>query len=290
MSDLFKNVSNALADTVDATAPGIVRVEGRKRMGATGIVWGDGLIVTADHVVRRDDGVKLGLPGGDIATATLVGRDKHTDLAVLRTDAQLAPLKLASPDDALRVGHLVLALGRPGEQVQATLGVVSAIGSGRMQGAVQTDVVMYPGFSGGPLVDAAGLVQGMNTSGFARGVSVAISTATIINVVDILLEHGKMRQGFLGIGAQPVRLPEATAQDLKQETGLIIVSVENDSPAAQGGIVVGDIITALDGDSTPHLDALLMSLTGERVGKAVPVTLVRGGQVTEVTITIGERQ
>lgn len=287
MSELFKNLSDALADTVEATAPGIVRVEGRKRLGATGMIWREGVIVTADHVVRRDEGVTVGLHNGSTAQATLVGRDRRNDVAVLRVESDLSPLTVAP--ESPRVGHLALALGRPGDSVQATLGVVSAIGSGRMQGAIQTDVVMYPGFSGGPLVDASGAVLGMNTSGFSRGVSVAISSARINEVVDTLLQHGRVRQGFLGVGAQPVRLPEDIIGQIEQETGLILVSVEKDSPAAQGGVVVGDIIVSLDGESTPHLDALLMLLSGDRVGKSVPVQLVRGGKLTDVTVTIGEK-
>lgn len=289
MSELFKQLSDALADTVSAAESGIIRVEGRRRLGATGMAWRDGIIVTAHHVLRRDEGIKVGLPGGDVVPATVVGRDRNTDLAVLRVDAELSPLALAGDDHPLRVGHLVLALGRPGQQVQATLGVVSAVGGGRMQGAIQTDVVMYPGFSGGPLVDAAGVVQGMNTSGLMRGASIAISTATVNHVVDTLIEHGHVRQGFLGVGAQPVRLPEALAEEIGQETGLLLASVEPDSPAEAAGLYMGDTITSLDGEATPHLDALLMLLTSDRVGKTMPVRVVRGGQVQELSVTIGEK-
>ena len=289
MSDLFNNISDALADTVEAAAAGIIRVEGRKRLAATGMAWREGLIVTANHVVRRSDEVKVALPDGDAVPATVVGRDKHTDLAVLRVTADLQPMSQAGESNPLRVGHLALALGRPGEQVQATLGIVSAIGSGRMDGVIQTDVVMYPGFSGGPLVDASGVVQGMNTSGFRRGASIAIATKTISQVVDTLVEHGRVRQGFLGVGLQPVRLPDELAQELDQETGLIIVSLESGAPAENGGLLLGDIIVGLGGESTPHLDALLMTLSADRVGQEVPIKVVRGGQVQDVPVTIGEK-
>jgi S1-C subfamily serine protease len=287
MADLFKQLSDAMADTVDSVAWGIVRVEGRKRMGATGMAWRDGVIVTASHVLRRDEGVQVGLPDGKIVSATVVGRDRHTDLAVLHVDASLNPLP--QPTQPLRVGNLALALGRPRDQVQATIGVISALGTRRMDGLIQTDVVMYPGFSGGPLVDANGTVQGMNTSGFARGISVAISTATINQIVDTLLEHGHVAQGFLGIGAQPVRLPANHAEAVKQETGLMIVSIEPDSPAEKGGLLLGDIIVSLDGEGTPYLDALLLQLSGSRVGKEVPVKVIRGGALQDVQVTIGEK-
>lgn len=288
MNELFQQLSDALADTVAAAAPGIVRVSGRKRLAATGMIWREGVIVTASHVLRRDEGIVITMHDGRESHATLAGRDPSSDIAVLRVEGG-QPLPLAAVAQAPRVGHLALALGRPGEAVQATLGIVSAVGTGRMQGAIQTDVVMYPGFSGGPLITADGLVQGMNTSGFARGISVAVSTARVDATVETLLAHGRMRQGFLGIGAQPVRLPDDVIEASGQETGLILVSVEKDSPAASGGLVVGDIIVSLDGVPTPDLDALISLLTGERVGREVPLAIVRGGQQQTRSINIGEK-
>src|SRR4051794_18910444 len=173
MAEVLQCLSNALADTVEKAGAGVVRIEARRRLPATGIVWSnDGVIVTANHVVERDDNITVGLPNGETASATLVGRDPSTDLAVLRVQgANLTAIGQANPD-SLRVGHLVLALGRPGNKVLSTLGIVSAIGEGwRTRGGgeldsyLQTDVVMYPGFSGGPLVDASGQVIGLNTSG-----------------------------------------------------------------------------------------------------------------------------
>lgn len=287
MSELFENLSNALADTVAAVNSGVVRVEGRKRLAATGIAWDESHVITAHHVLKRDDGIQVALPDGSKASAVVVGRDKQTDVAVLRVEGGgLTPLAQAEAG-SLRVGHLALAIGRPGDHLQTTLGIISALGTGRMDGLIQTDVVMYPGFSGGPLIDAAGKVQGMNTSGLNRGVSLAISTHWIQQIASTLIEHGHMRQGYLGVGAQPVRLPQAMAAEAGQETGLLLSSVEAGSPGEQGGLLQGDVILALDGEPTPHLDALLMLLTGTRVGQAVPVRIIRGGQITEVTVTIG---
>lgn len=291
MSDTLKALSDALADTVEATSAGIVRVDGRRRFGATGIVWdNNGVVVTANHVVRRDEGITVNLPDGSTAAATIVGRAPNADVAVLKVDASLTALPKPKTDDVLRVGNLVLAVGRPGSSPHATLGVVSSIGSRRMEGVIQTDVVMYPGFSGGPLVDASGQVRGMNTSGFNRGASVAIANSHLQTIVENLLEHGKMRQGYLGVGAQPVRLPEALAKEFDQETGLMLASVESNSPAEAGGLLLGDIIVSLDGEPTPTLDALLSLLGGTQVGKEVPVRVVRGGQTSEINVTIGERE
>jgi S1-C subfamily serine protease len=288
MADVLKSLSDDLANVVEAASAGIVRVEGRKRLAATGFVWSaDGLIITADHVLRSE-GLRVGLPNGDVVEATVVGRDPSTDLAVVRTSASVQAIPRAATNP--RVGHLVLAIGRPGDQVQATLGVVSAIGSGRMDGAIQTDVVMYPGFSGGPLINAAGEALGMNTSGFMRGASAAISNAMIAQVAESLVRHGRVRQGYLGVGAQPVRLPQAIAEQVGQETGLMLASIESGSPAEAAALYQGDIIISLDGHATPSLDDLIGLLTGDRVGSQVTLRIVRGGQVQDVGVTVGEKQ
>lgn len=295
MSDVLLNLSNALAETVATAGRGIVCVEARRRLPATGIVWSaDGVIVTAHHVVERDDNIHIGLPNGERVAAALVGRDPSSDVAVLRTDSTgLTALKSAA-QDALRVGHLVLALGRPGKDVLATHGIVSALGDPWRSGAtevdryLQTDVVMYPGFSGGALVSVTGELLGMNTSAM-RDTSLAIPTTTLARVVDTLLKHGKVRQGYLGIGAQPVKLPSALRDQLGQETGLLIASVEADSPADRAGLLLGDTLVGLDGKTVRHMDDLAGLLSGDRVGKAFTAKIVRGGQIQELDITVGER-
>jgi S1-C subfamily serine protease len=249
----------------------------------------------------------------------------------LKVEASTTPPVWADGSDGneLKVGHLVLALGRPGTQVQATLGVVSKIsepeedrkrkrvrveghGPGRHGGrgpggrrwmwyaeaemfgsigpVIQTDVVMYPGFSGGPLVDATGAVRGLNTSALAQGSSVTIPAAHVRSVVDALLAHGKVKRGYLGIGAQPVRLPSALAEELDQEIGLMIVSVETGSPAEKSGLLLGDIVVSLGEYAVQAIDELLMLLSGELVGAETTVRVVRGGQLIDVTVTVGERE
>jgi S1-C subfamily serine protease len=238
----------------------------------------------------------VGTAGGETVAATLVGRDPTTDLAVLHVEgADLAPPTWAEPD-GLSVGHLVLGLGRPGRTVQATLGIVSALGEGwrtpaggRVEPYLQTDLVMYPGFSGGPLVDVAGGVLGLNTSALLRGISLSVPTPTVRQVVETLLAHGRVRRGYLGVGAQPVRLPADLAEGVGQETGLLLVSVEPGAPADGAGLTLGDTIVALDGQPVRHMDELLALLGGDRVGASVPVGIVRGGQTQEMTVTIGER-
>ena len=296
MASALTQLSDALAAAVEEAGKSVVRVEGRRRMAASGILWrDDGIIVTANHVVKRDEGIGVGLPDGQKSQASVVGRDASTDLAVLRLDG--ATGVAAKLGENPQVGHLALALGRPGHTVQATLGIVSALGTeawrtpmgGQVDRYLQTDVVMYPGFSGGPLVDSTGRVLGLNSSALVRGVSVALPVATVSSVVDTLVAHGRVRRGYLGISTQPVRLPAATAEALAQETGLLIVGVEPDSPADQGGLVLGDAIVGVDGSRVRHHDDLLALLSGDRVGRKVPVRILRGGQDQTINLTIGER-
>jgi len=297
MSNTLTALSDALAAAVEAAGPSVVRVEARRRLPASGIVWSaDGLIVTAHHVVERDENIRVGLPDGQTVPASLIGRDPSTDLALLRARASgLAPAAWAAAE-TLRVGHLMLALGRPGQTVMATLGIVSALkkdwrtpAGGQFDHYLQTDALMYPGFSGGPSVDATGRIIGLNSSALLRGVSLAVPAGTVRRVADALLAHGRIKRGYLGVAAQPVRLAGGLAAQLGQETGLLLGSVEPGSPAERGGLFMGDTIVALAGHPVRHLDDLLALLSSDRVGQAVPVRIVRGGQVLEVTVVIGEQ-
>ena len=301
MSSVLQEMSNAFAQTVEKVGNAIVRVEARRRLPASGIVWSeDGLIVSANHVVRKDEKIGIGLADGQVVSAELVGRDPSTDLAVLRTDAKglAVPAWAKSEAETMGVGHLVLALGRPGKTVQATLGIISALSQdnwrtpagGLLDRYLQTDVVMYPGFSGGPLVDVAGQVLGLNTSHLLRGVSLTVPAASISKIVETLLAHGHVRRGYLGISTQPVRLPESLRQQVGQESGLLLVAVEEGSPAAKGGLVLGDTIVTFDGVSVRAYDDLISMLSGDKVGQDVPVQIIRGGQVQEMKVAIGERQ
>ena len=309
-------LSNAMADQVEAAAASAVRVEARRRLPATGIVWAENLIVTAHHVVEYEDDIMIGLADGGRVGAALIGRDPHNDLALLRTEAALTAANWAE-DDGLRVGHLAMALGRPRQKIQASLGIISGLadsndvrqkakrqkrrrgrgkrgwrgGWGRTlaDGYIQTDVIMYPGFSGGPLLGGDGKVHGLNTSGFSRGVSIAVPAATIRKSAAVLLADGKIEQGYLGVGVQPARLPDSAAESFDQETGLLVVSVEAESPAAKAGLMVGDILAALDDEAVEQVDELLILLASIKVNSEVAITLVRGGAVHTVSAVVGTR-
>jgi len=294
---LFAQLSDELAAAVETAGRSLVRVNGRPRQAASGLVWrADGVIVTADHVVERDDDLTVGLPDGTEVAATIVGRDPGTDLAVLRVQA--SGLQTIQPADGARVGSLVLAVARPGQSTQATLGVVSAIGGqtrtwrgGVLEGFIRTDAVLYPGFSGGALVDSSGAAIGLSTSHFGQGAGFAIPMATVKRVAEQLLTGGRVKRGYLGVTSQPVALPAAIRErlSLEQETGLLLLGVEPGGPAETAGVLIGDVLVGLGGSPLRDTDDLQRALGGDRVGQATQLRCVRGGELRELTVTIGER-
>lgn len=295
---LLQQFSDALASTVERAGASVVRVEARERLPATGIIWSaDGLIVTANHVVERDDEIYVGLGGGKRVKAALVGRDPSTDTALLRAEASGLTVAPRTPAGALKVGQLVLAIGRPGEEPTLSLGVVSAIGGGwqlrrggQAEALIQSDVTFYPGFSGGPLVDASGRVAGLNSSHLARGASISLPTAVVERTVEALLKHGRIKRGYLGIGTQVVPLPAALASLVGgRERGLMIVTVAPDSPADRGGLLLGDILVGIAGQPVTNPEELQAQLGSDRVGQQVAIQVLRGGVPKEVQVTVGER-
>jgi S1-C subfamily serine protease len=295
---VLRELSSALANAVEKAAASTVTVSARRRLAATGIAWGaDGVILTANHVVERDEDVRVGLPDGGEVPAKLVGRDPGSDLAVLKlTSGELAAAERA-PADSAKVGHMVLAIGRPSsEGPMASGGVISAIGGpwrtftgGQVESYIRADVTFYPGFSGGPLVDTDGRIIGINSSRLRRGTGVTIPTASAARIADALLSQGRIKRGYLGIGNQPVRLPSALAARASQDTGLLIVSAESGTPADRAGLLVGDIVVKMSGAAVRDTDDLQAQLGSESVGKATTITLLRGGELTEAPITVGER-
>jgi len=284
-------ISEALAATVEAAGRSVVRVEARRRGYASGVAWSvDGLIVTAHHAVQREERLRVGLPDGRTVAAEFVGRDAGTDLAVLRVDATLEPPAWAEAD-GIAVGHLALSVGRHGERAQASLGIVAKTGGpwrtptgGKVDAWVETDIGVYPGFSGSALVDAWGRVAGVNTSWFHGRASLALPVATLRRVVGALAQHGRVRRGWLGVATQPVRLPEAAGQP----TGLLVIDAEDDSPAARAGVLVGDVILAI-GEATTHDAGDLLASLADAAGETRTLRLWRGGAATTLDVEVGER-
>jgi S1-C subfamily serine protease len=294
MPELVEQVSESLAGVVERTAPSVLRVEGRRRRASSGVAWSAEVVVTAHHALEWDEDISVGLPEGKTDKAVLVGRDPGTDLAALRlAGARLVPATWTDVD-GLKVGHLVLAVSRPGRTAQARLGMVAALADGwrtpsggKVDRYLQTDLALHAGFSGSALVDAAGRVRGMNSAGLLRGTATAMPTATVRRVVESLLAHGRVRRGYLGIGAQPVRLPAGIETGADQAAALLVSSVQPDSPASRAGLMLGDVILALDGHPLTHPADLLPLLDEDRIGAASRARVLRGGEVREIEVVIG---
>ncbi|MFN8637943.1 MAG: trypsin-like peptidase domain-containing protein [Dehalococcoidia bacterium] len=291
-----ETLSNALAEAVALASPWTVRVGARRRIGASGVAWrSGGVIVTADHVIEQEDEVQITFADGSDARAEVVGRDPGTDLAVLRVEHDL-PVAARAPE-AARVGALAIALGRPGAGVQASLGIVSAIGGqwrtrrGRqIEGFLRSDATFFPGFSGGPLIDAAGRLIGVNTSRFGPGQGITIPAAAADRVVDILLSKGRISRAYLGIGSQPIALPAALSAKIgEQETGLLVISVEGATPAEAAGLLPGDILVGMEDAAITDASDLQAQLGPERVGATVHLRVLRGGEPLTLEATLGER-
>jgi S1-C subfamily serine protease len=291
--------SEAMASAVAKAGAATVLVNARKRLPASGVVFEANLVVTAEHVVERDHDITIQLENGEQVNASLAGRDPASDLAVLRLERAAPVAAEAAPAEA-RVGQLVLALGRPSPGgIEASLGVVSAIGGpvrtqrgGLLERYLRTDTIPYPGFSGGPLVNASGQVLGINTSGLAHGAAITIPAGLAWPLAQTLAQHGRLKRGYLGVRSQPVELPAGSAETLgrSQSAGLLMVGVDQNSPASAGGLMVGDILVGIAGHTVSDPDELVSHLTGETVGQAVAVEILRGGQRTVLKVTVGERR
>lgn len=299
MTSILLALSNDLATAVEQAGSAVVAVNARQRMSSSGVHWRPGVVVTADHTVKREEEITVTLPDGRTVPATLAGRDLSTDLAVLKLPGVELPAAEIGDASLLKVGHMVLALGRPGESgLSASLGVVSAKSGawrtwrgGQIDQFVRLDLTLYPGFSGGPLVDASGSVVGINTSGLSRRMDLVIPASTINRVVDQLLEKGRIARGYLGLGMQPVRLPDTLKNtlNLSDTSGVIVVNVEQNGPGDQAGVLIGDVLIALDGKPVSDTGDVQAMLGPDRVGKTISAHIVRGGLSVEVAIAVGER-
>ena len=298
MSNPLTDFSNGLTTAVEKAGASTILVDARKRYPASGIAYAEDLVLTADHVVTRDDDLKIGLPDGKSLKVTVAGRDPGSDLAVLRlAEKALTPARTSND---VKVGQLVLALGRPNSAgMQASWGIVTAISGparthrgGLLDEYISTETTPYPGFSGGPLINTEGEVLGLNTSGLTRGSSLTIPVKVAWRIADALAKHGSVKRGYLGVRTQPVEIPEAARKSLKREqtSGLLILWLEENGPAQQGGLFVGDTIVAIGGQAVGDPDDLFSALNSDTVGKSIAVEVLRGGRAETVPVTVGERK
>jgi len=289
----LKDLSNDIAALVEKASKSVVRVDARRGRAGTGIVWDTGLVLTANHVVEQEDDIQV-VADDKSAKATLVGRDPATDLALLKVEGLSAPAMPRGKVDELRPGQIVLAIGRPGS-LKATFGTISAVSSSwrgwrgsEIEHLIQTNAPLYPGFSGGPLVDVDGRAIGMNSWVFGRGDGRAIAMDVAERVIASLKADGRIRRPYLGIGTQEVALPEPVKAKAKQDSGLLIVAVEPQSPADKAGLMQGDTLVALNGTTTSSLEDLYTGLRKAKVGATQTVRVVRAGELKELQVTVGE--
>lgn len=299
MSNPLTDFSNILTAAAEKGGASTVLVDARRRYPASGIAYAEDLVLTADHVItREDDSIKVGLPDGKSLKATVAGRDPGSDLAVLRL-AEKA-LKPAKTSDDVKVGQLVLAVGRPNDSgIQASWGIVTAIvgptrthRGGMLDKYIKTETTPYPGFSGGPLLNTEGEVLGLNTSGLSQQSALTIPVAVAWPIADALAKHGSVKRGYLGVRTQPVEIPEAARTALKrdQKSGLLVLWLEENGPAQKGGLFMGDTIVAIGGQPAHDPDDLFAALTSETIGKPIVVEVLRGGKPETVNVTVGERK
>jgi S1-C subfamily serine protease len=276
----------------------VVSIHARRRIPSSGVVWRDGVVVSASHTVRRDDEIPITLPNGDTAVGKVAGRDSATDLIALRVDGTSSHVAPRADASSLRVGSLILAIGRPGRDVSASFGIVSAVGEGwrtwqgaRIDKVLRLDVAVYDGFSGGPLVDPSGAVLGVNNSALARGTPLALPAAAVDRVLDELLERGHVRRPFIGIAVQPVALSATVVKQhgFSNDRGLLVVSIADNSPAEKAGMLIGDVLLESNDRPLAGPDELLDSLSTVGAGGAITVKFLRGGTLKTASITPGER-
>jgi S1-C subfamily serine protease len=291
----LSDLSRDIAELVGRLGPSVVRVEARRGRPATGVVWTDDLVLTADHVLEHEDTLQV---TGSQATvkASIAGRDPGTDLALLRVEGLKGVPATRGRSVDVRPGHVVIAIGQPGE-LQVTVGIVSSLSGsfrswrgGQVEGLIQTTADLLPGFSGGPLVDADGRVIGINSWNLGRGVSRALPVEAAERVAESLRAHGRIRRAYLGLGAQPIRLTQALASQLGQENGLLVATVEPGGPAQKAGVLQGDTIVTIDGEPVRQLDELYAKLGALEVGSEHRLGVLRAGERKDVPVTVGERQ
>jgi S1-C subfamily serine protease len=297
-------LSRSFAEAVERVSPRVVAVDARPRVRTSGVIWRPGIIVSTNHTIRRDEEITISFSDGRQMKATLAGRDAGSDLAVLRVEGEEAGGSDAATQfaeaSALKVGSLVLAVGRahPDHGVSASLGVIGVAGDkwrtwrgGEIDRLIRPDVSVFIGFSGGALVDAEGRIIGINTTGLARGAGVTIPAQTVGRVVDQLLAKGRIARPYLGVGMHPVLLPEKLREqfNLPQSSGLMMLSIEADAPADKAGITIGDVLLALGENAVADTNDVQTILGSVEVGAVIKARFLRGGEVKDAEITLGER-
>ena len=286
--------SQDIAKIVKTVGESVVAING-KHFSCSGICWREGIIVTSNESVKRPEKATISYSDGETVPVTLLGRDRSTDIAVFKTEAEIVTAPIDSNYE-LEVGQIAIAVGRDKKRgLFASQGIVNTVGGswlsslgGQIDRFICLDLNFYPGSGGSALVNAAGQVVGFNTTGPRRSV-LTIPAVTVNRVVDLLLETGHLRRGYLGLAMQPVYLPDSLLDgSLSNQQGLMVVSIEPDSPAQQAGIFLGDILIKIENTSIAKLRDIQVYLEPRNVGKTINIELIRAGNLQNLSLTVGE--
>jgi serine protease Do len=299
MQSSIVSLSNELAEIVEKFQSRVVAVHARARYPSSGVVCRPGIVVTADHTLGREEDIQVTLPGGKRVDVTLAGRDAGTDIAVLKMNESGSGAAEIKENDAPKAGELALVIGRsPDSGPNASFGVISAVSGswrtwrgGQLDRYIRLDATLFPNSSGGAVVDCRGQLVGVATSGLSRIAGLAIPASSVNRVVDALLAKGFVPHGYLGIGVQPVAIPDALGKSLSvtAKTGVMVVKVEPGGPADQAGVLLGDIMVGLGDNQLEQIEDLQSFSDSGVIGKSVKAKLIRAGAIQEVAITVGER-
>jgi len=297
-SSVLETLSNELADAAATAGKSVLAVHARRWLPSSGVYWRTGVVVTSHHAVAHAEDITLVAEGGKQHKATLQGRDPSTDLAVLKLAGEAELALPAFAETAAKLGHLVLALGRSrNHNLVASAGIVGGVSGewrtprgGRLDQHIRLSLDLYPGFSGGPLVNAQGKVLGINTRGLARGRALTLPLATVNRTVDELLEKGHIARPYLGLAMQPVSLPESLRNQgaSSVNSALLVIHVEPSGPADKAGVLLGDLVTELQGKSVQDTENIRELLASDKPGGTVTVSVLRGGSPVKLSITLGE--
>ena len=299
MSTEWTAISNALAEATEKAAHHTVAVHTGPRGSTSGVIWRSGLIVTAEHGVRREEEIQITLPDGKVASAKMVGRDPSTDLAVLKCESSADPAVTATEAASFKPGQLALVVGRTRVSGPvAALGIVSLVaperrlwGGGALSPYVRLDVALQGIAVGGAVVSANDEIVGIATPKFAPAGALTVTAVTVNRVVDALLTKGHIPRGYLGVGLQPVRLPDKLREALHrlEKTAAMVLEVEPGGPADRAGVVIGDILIGINGKPVMRLEDVQAHLLGEQIGKTLQSEFLRGGVKRDVGIPVTER-
>jgi serine protease Do len=299
MGTTLSGISNELSEIVQSLDPYVVSVRARRHYPSSGLRWGSDAIVTASHTIEREEDITIRFADGATAEASFVGRDRGSDLAVLRVERSGASVADRGVATRVKVGEVALIVGRsPDSGLNASFGIVSAASGpwrtwagGQLDQYLRLDVRMFPQSSGGAVVNGQGQIVGMATPALSRIAPLAISAATITSVAAKLLERGFVPRGYLGIGVHAVPCGQGLREklSLSNQSGLMVLTVEPGGPAEKGGVLAGDILLAVDEVTLESIEDLQRFSHSVAIGKTAKIKLIRGGALQEARVVVGER-